>query len=55
MHVQNSIFSIGLCVGVWMCVRLVAFYGSFIFKNLLLFVCLFCYSFNCFVAALEAK
>ena len=45
MHVQNAIFSIGLRVDVWMCVYLVAFYGSFIFK--IFFVCVSCYSFNC--------
>ena len=48
MHVQNSVFSIGLWVGVWMCVCLVAFYGFFIFLICFsLCVCLSCYSFNC--------
>jgi len=60
MHVQNSIFSIGPCLGVCGCVCvsvcLVAFYSSFIFlKSVSLCVCACLVTvLIVFVAALEA-
>ena len=58
MHVQNSIFSTGVCVGVWMCVAYVWLHSTVLLFLICFSLCmsLSCYSFNCVCgAALEAK